>query len=365
MERKQGAVVRSSRSIPRHQRPRISVAPRVYMDIMAPGVSLSVEKTAAKKPVVSSAPSTVGSLDFKPLSAPSKTVHRTAPTLKPISKIPLDIPPELELVMQSQTDPVSPIAPEPVSPSPVEKLSFEVPAKSAVSIKKRKHRTLLKKPAKRHILHGLAVLLFIAGVYVAADGLLANRAIQQQASVLGARVQREKPTESKFEAKEHGALSERLPTGLGGYSVAPDLPRVLHIPSLKVVAPVLHLDARADDSLAAPRNIYETGWYKSSARPTDKDGAILINGHVKGPTKNGVFSGLKDLKGGEVIVLERGDRQMITFVVKSVENVEANTVDMTKLLKSVEPGKLGLNFITYGDESDVAKSRVIVYAVQK
>jgi len=365
MERKQGAVVRSSRSIPRHERPRIVVAPRVYMDIMAPSANRPVEKQVTKKQTVQSAPQSTQSFDMKPLKVPSKAVPHTAPALKPISKMPIDIPPELELVVQSHIESTVPVTPEPISSPPVTKVTFEVPAKSTASVKKRKRGSLLKKPAKRHVLHGIAVLLFIVGVCVAADGWLSNRAIQQQASVLGARVQRERPVESKVEVSEPGVLSERLPTGISGYSVASDLPRVVHIPSLKVVAPVLHLDARTDGSLVAPRNIYETGWYKASARPTDKDGAILINGHIDGPTKPGAFYGLKNLKGGEEIVLERGDRRMVTFVVKRVETTEADKIDMAKLLKSIEPGKLGLNLIRYGDESDTTKSRVTVYAVQK
>jgi LPXTG-site transpeptidase (sortase) family protein len=296
---------------------------------------------------------------------PSKSVQHTAPALKPISKTLGDITPSPQLSIQPAAEVTPPVTVEPVAAPQVKKLTFEPPVTPVVAIKKRKHLSLRKKPAKHHVLHGMAALLFVAGMYVAVYGWFANRAIEQQASVLGAQVQRERPAVGSAVGSDRGVLSERLPIGIGGYSVGSDLPRVSHIPSLKVVAPVLHLDANRDGSLAATKNIYETGWYKASALPSDKEGAIVINGHVSGPTKHGVFYGLKDLKAGQEIVLERGDRRMITFVVKEVAAVKADKVDMKKLVKSSEPGKLGLNLITSHNENDTDKPHIIVYAVQK
>lgn len=365
MERKKGAVLRSSRSIPRHERPRIAVAPRVYMDIMSPNNRRSAERPTANIPISQPAVQPVPSFDMKPLAAPSKAVPHTASALRPISKTLVSVAPAPQQPVQPSVEPGEIIVSEPEIPASVVKPDFEQPTKPSVAIKKRKHLSLHKKPAKRHIPHGVAVILFIAGVYVAADGWLTNQSVQQQASVLGARIQRETPAVASVERNVTTVLSERLPSGIGSYSVEPDLPRVLHIPLLKVVSPVLPVGVKANSSLTATKNIYETGWYKASAKPTDKEGAILINGHVNGPTKHGAFYSLKDLKGGDEIVMERGDRRMMTFVVKRVESVETDKVSMATLLKSVEPAKLGLNLITSEDEKDADKPRIIVYAVQK
>lgn len=367
MERKQGAAVHPSRVIARPQRPRLVVAPRTYMDFMTsnaarPKAPAKAAKTAAL-PVQhkSSQPQKTTSFDIKPLSAPSKVVQHTAPALKPISKIVITPPPQ-------QVAQLPVIAEE---PAVLEVNTVPEVQKPAQPTQRRHHRStahkrpgklkrLFSKPTKHHVLHGVSVILFVAGVYVAAHGWFTSQAIQQQASVLGTQAQREEPVQqTTVGANTQKTLSERLPIGMSGYSVEPDLPRVVHIPSLSVMAPVLHLGLEANGLPEPSKNIYETAWYEASARPTDEHGAIVINGHVNGPTKQGVFHGLRDLKTGEEIVLERGDRHMMTFVVKRVENIEAHQFDITKLLSSVESNRLGLNLITSGDKL------TIVYAVLK
>lgn len=381
MERKLDAGVRSSRSIPRYERPRIVVAPRKYMDVVTPGVASSpTSQPKIGKPTAQPKPQSLPAkyFDVKPHVAPSQEVQRTAPTLEPLTKVVADVVPAPEPTTQpvAVAEPLPAASRRPAVASSPEITKSHAPqstpeerAEPVAPKKKRKLKHLLKKPTKRHALHGMAALLFVAGVAVSVEGWLANQTVKTQATVLSAQVDKKEGEAPEAQPTGRDALSESKPASVSGYKVAPGLPRAIKIPVLGVNARVLHLGVKKDNSLAAPSSIYDAGWYTSSARPTDAGGAILIDGHVHGPTKPGVFFNLKKLKGGEEIVLERGDGQALTFVVRHVETVAVEQVDMLKLLNSVEPGRLGLNLITCGGEYDAKnteyKSRTMVFAAQK
>ena len=96
---------------------------------------------------------------------------------------------------------------------------------------------------------------------------------------------------------------------------------------------------------------------------------MLVDGHVSGPTKRGVFYDIKKLHSGDEIVIERGDGFKTTFVVSKVVTTKANEVDMAALLRSADENKLGLNLITCGgtfnSKTNSFESRVQVFAVKK
>ena len=349
METNQGAAMRPSGFISGQQRANL-VMPKVR-----------VQAHAATRPAsrVSNGGAAVRTqyFDFKPVQAPLKAVEQPAP------------PPE----------PVPVVAPEAVVeqaavvtvPSQEAPIQVAVPANTIPQVM---HRTYgqnrrgrqQRRPYHKTIWHRLvqlaAVLLFAVSVYVAVDGWFSSHGGQTQVSALSAVPQSTQPQNKSASA---AALSEKRPMALGSYRVAGELPRVLHIPSLSVVSRVLHLGMASDGSLTAPNDIYDTGWYNASAEPNDKTGAILINGHIEGPTKPGVFAGLGTLKAGEEIVLERGDRRMMTFVVSSVETLKDGPIDTKQLLKSADPNKLGLNLVTSADAARSNQPRVVVHAVQK
>ena len=217
---------------------------------------------------------------------------------------------------------------------------------------------------KVHSLYGLASLLFIFGLYVAIDGWMINQAASEQSEVLAAQ------TDSTSEQGGGSPQpSEAAPSSTHEYVVAPDMPRKLSIPSIGVSARVLRMGVRSDNQMEAPKNIYDTGWYSGSSKPTDAAGAILIDGHVSGPTKQGVFYNIKKLNTGDEISLERGDGQVSTFVVQRVETKLVSEVDMGVMMQSFDKTKLGLNLITCGGQFNAREnkyeSRTLVFAVQK
>lgn len=134
------------------------------------------------------------------------------------------------------------------------------------------------------------------------------------------------------------------------YRVAADEPRYISIPALSVTnTRILSVGVDSNNQLQSPANINDTAWYNKSGKPGQGYGAVLIDGHNGGVTKDGIFAKLKDLKTGDEIIIERGDGKSFTY--KVVENQsmaieDVNKTGMKMMGQSAEQGKEGLNLIT-------------------
>jgi LPXTG-site transpeptidase (sortase) family protein len=135
------------------------------------------------------------------------------------------------------------------------------------------------------------------------------------------------------------------PDTLAGYTVAPDAPRLLTIESIGVRARVLPMGVNPDNSLQAPINIYDSGWYDQSAKP-GQPGAVLIDAHASGPTRQGLFAYLDTMKAGDRVQLEKGNGEVLTYEVVATEAVPLDAVDMSKVTKPYGDVTEGLNLIT-------------------
>lgn len=226
--------------------------------------------------------------------------------------------------------------------------------------------TPAEKPQRQHVqkrlLTALAVLLFMFGIGVAIDGFMANRHVEAQ-------VEQVTGGGSNAEAAMVGDIpGEEDRPNVGAYQVAATLPRKISIPKLGAEARILKLGVTASGAMAAPANIFDTGWYDQSAKPGEA-GAMLIDGHVHGPSKPGVFHQLKTLKSGDEITVERGDGQTFTYKVVKTKSYPADSIEMMgAALTPITAGKPGLNLITCTGELDKAtnhyKDRLVVFAEQ-
>jgi LPXTG-site transpeptidase (sortase) family protein len=234
---------------------------------------------------------------------------------------------------------------------------------SSVRAEKREQVPSVPKTARRSgyskvkiALVSMAVILFLFGIGMAFLQFRSNQqALSQVSQVAGDNDNNSQPDETK-------------PADIGSYVVSPGLPRFLSIPQIDVHARVRRVGIDVSNQMQAPSNIYDVGWYEDSAKPGDTGGAILIDGHVHGPTQPGIFYDLKKLRNGDEIQLERGDGEKFRFRVAVLESYDADKVDMAAALVSIEPGKLGLNLITcdgplVSSGNDYAK-RLIVFAVE-
>jgi LPXTG-site transpeptidase (sortase) family protein len=133
---------------------------------------------------------------------------------------------------------------------------------------------------------------------------------------------------------------------VASYTVAPDLPKYIAIPSIHVAqARVIRLGHMANGQIATPDNIYDTGWYQDSAKP-GQSGAMFIFGHVSNWSANGIFFNLKKLRPGDTVTVTRGDNRQFTYKVVSTKTYPSDKVDMHAVLSPVNAAKPGLNLMT-------------------
>ena len=183
----------------------------------------------------------------------------------------------------------------------------------------------------------------------------------------------DKQTQNKVEALSQQTTtdgSEVAPSSndLANYSVAPDLARILTISKINVKARVMQVGVDSSNTLLAPPNIYDAGWYTGSAKPGQK-GAMVIDGHVHGPTKPGIFMNLDRLESGDNITIEKGDHKIIKYKVVKTKVYDINHVDMTAVMTPISTKQNGLNLITCTGPFDAKTGnytqRLVVFAVQQ
>lgn len=139
-------------------------------------------------------------------------------------------------------------------------------------------------------------------------------------------------------------------TMIDSHEVPKDNPRYISIASIGIdKTRVYPVGVTPQNLLDTPKNINDAAWYKKSVTPGTGYGAVLIDGHNGGISKNGVFAKLHALEVGDEITVERGDRQTYTY--KVVENQtmsleEVNNTGMKMMMQSAESEKEGLNIIT-------------------
>ncbi|HYF96541.1 MAG TPA: sortase [Patescibacteria group bacterium] len=200
-----------------------------------------------------------------------------------------------------------------------------------------------------------ATIVFVTGIWIAWSQQAANKSAEgstsQNINDTSNEPSTDKPDRSEFDA----------------YQVAPDAPRYIFISKLAAEAIVKPMGLTAQNQIEAPVNVFHAGWYTKSAKP-GHTGAMVVDGHVSSRHTQGIFSGLKDLKGGDSIIIVRGDNQKINYKVVKSQVYDADRVDMTAVLKPVNPQKSGLNLITCAGTvikgTHQFDKRIVVFAEQ-
>lgn len=207
-----------------------------------------------------------------------------------------------------------------------------------------------------------AALLLIIGLgCIIAGGYLLATQIAKQPPIKA-------PTANAI--KQQGQDKPKTAQQLQSYHVPADHPRELVISKLGVDALILPMGT-TNGVLNAPASAWDVGWYTQSALPTDKatDAALLIDGHVNDALNSpGVFYKLDTLEPGDVITVYKGDGTTVGYTVLKVAQVPLDHVDMNSMLRSILPGREGLNLITcggtYNYKEKTYNDRILVYAAQ-
>ena len=144
--------------------------------------------------------------------------------------------------------------------------------------------------------------------------------------------------------------------------VSPDVPRVLRIPKLNLAARIRQVGSTLNNEPISPKNTSDVGWYESSSKLGD-EGAALLNGHLQGPTRPGIFRNIQTLEAGDKITVERGDGKIFTYVVSRTQTYSGGQIDMSAAINSIEPSKPGLNLLTTLNKYSGTDKRVLIFAV--
>ncbi len=143
-------------------------------------------------------------------------------------------------------------------------------------------------------------------------------------------------------------------------------PKKIIIPSLGIDNYIQNVGVDQNSEIAVPNNVHMAGWFVDSVRPGDK-GLSIIDGHLDGRARDGIFANLTQLEQGAQFTIEFGDGSTRTFVVKSVQSVDLN--EAADVLYSQDPSISNqLNLITCGGNFDrdsrLYDKRVIVVATR-
>ncbi|GEM_PF-188508 len=134
------------------------------------------------------------------------------------------------------------------------------------------------------------------------------------------------------------------------YNVPATHPRYISIDKLGIYnVRIFPVGLDANNILKTPANINDAAWYTQSATPGAGFGAVMIDAHNGGITRDGVFAGLNKLSSGDLITVERGDGKKYTYSVTSNKSMSLNDVNKTgmqELMQSSDPSKEGLSLIT-------------------
>lgn len=215
----------------------------------------------------------------------------------------------------------------------------------------------------QYTLVGMAVIIFVAGIFVSLSTLKTNQTNTKKIAAIAHAAT--KPGAAPAVAPP--ATDPPSPTVVSSYTVGPNMPRYLDIPKLSVHARVKSLGILSSGALSTPSNVFDVGWYNGSSLP-GQPGAVLMDGHVSSWTTHGVFYGIKNLSAGDAIQITRGDGTVFSYHVVRTQTYDSDSVDMAAAMNPVTLGKPGLNLITCTGKVKPGTSefneRVIVFAEQ-
>jgi sortase (surface protein transpeptidase) len=127
------------------------------------------------------------------------------------------------------------------------------------------------------------------------------------------------PASENFDVSEpqEAAISTSDPAP---FNYSPDQPKTIDIPAIGVSAYIQKVGLRKNNSIGVPSNIHLAGWFTQSVRPGDV-GLSIIDGHVQGTYKPGIFADLGKLKKDDVIIITFGDNSQKSFAVMRVDTL--------------------------------------------
>ena len=140
-------------------------------------------------------------------------------------------------------------------------------------------------------------------------------------------------------------------------------PGRVQIPALGVTARIMELGLERDGSMEVPPGAYPVGWYDGSPTPGQLGPAVLA-GHVDWEGEPGAFYGLRKLRPGDTVVVDRADGTVATFRVDRVEEHAKDDFPTEEVYGDINHA--GLRLITCGgafdEDTGDYQANIIVFA---
>lgn len=147
---------------------------------------------------------------------------------------------------------------------------------------------------------------------------------------------------------ESVALPSATPTGTAARGAVqldarPAPPIRLTLPNLDVSAPVVPVSVASGGGLDVPNDPDVLGWWSSGARPGDRRGSVLIDGHVDSATQGlGVFARLRELRPGDPVITESASGERHHYRVVGLHQFAKETLPAGMLFSQEVPERLVL-----------------------
>jgi LPXTG-site transpeptidase (sortase) family protein len=140
-------------------------------------------------------------------------------------------------------------------------------------------------------------------------------------------------------------------------TAGPDEPKYIKIDSIRAEGFIMKVGVDQRKEVGVPDNIYLGGWFTDSRKP-GQSGLSIIDGHVDGASKPGIFKNLNALQKGDIIEITLGNETVKQFKVMTVTEVPADQAPSAVF--SQDPHvKSQLNLITCGGKFDHTKRQYL------
>lgn len=123
----------------------------------------------------------------------------------------------------------------------------------------------------------------------------------------------------------------------------PDYPKTLSITKLEVTARIQPVGLNEFNAVAMPDNIFDAGWYKDSAKP-GQEGTVIIDGHIEGITKNGLFYNRSALDINDTIAITNGNNTLFTYKIIKKKVIDQTLLSIKEVTNQL-PSKKQLSLI--------------------
>lgn len=316
-------------------------------------------------PVIQPVPASFGAIDAVAVTVAKQLVTAVAPARLPQPTVPSSQPVQSpQSALSAQPQKAAPVQPQSTNqaqqlPAP-KRLDFTAPDKKQLQARHKSVRSA------KHVTTALIILVvMMCGLmgwmalryHKAAQKIESKASESKEVAVLG------DATDDGVEAAP-GAIGEEKPVGGSGgtYTAIKDAPTRISIPRLKVAASIVGVGVTKSGAMNVPGNIWQVGWYKTSAKPAENTGVVVMNGHVHGPTQPGIFADLKKLAPGDTITITDSTNKMYTYKVVNTATYKAGEAN-AYAMQSASPDKQGLNLITCTGsiKDDEYQDRLVVF----